>query len=96
MKGEKNLSLSILKGLLLNASKKHAFWQYYLHVNSVKGYTEMAEDLLSYRFILTKHRYEKGTTFQRKIHERGTLCQNSISKGKGLDLKAKPLRTKLY
>ena len=56
----------------------------------------MAEDLLSYRFILTKHRYEKGTTFQRKIHERGTLCQNSISKGKGLDLEAKPLRTKLY
>ena len=42
MKGEENLSLSILKGLLLNASKKHALWQYHLHVNSVKGYTKMA------------------------------------------------------
>ena len=33
------------------------------------------EDLLSYRLILTKQIYEKGTTFQWKIHERGTFCQ---------------------
>ena len=33
------------------------------------------EDLLSYRFILTKHIYEKGTTFQWKILERGTFSQ---------------------
>ena len=36
---------------------------------------ELPEDLLSYRFILTKQIYEKGTTFQWKIHERGTFCQ---------------------
>ena len=53
------------------------------------------EDLLSYRFILTKHIYEKGTTFQWKIHERDTFVKNSIYKGKGLDLGAKPLRAKL-
>ena len=33
------------------------------------------EDLLSYRFILTKQIYEKGTTFQWEIHERDTFCQ---------------------
>ena len=33
------------------------------------------EDLLSYRLIVTKQIYEKGTTFQWKIHERGTFCQ---------------------
>ena len=33
------------------------------------------EDLLFYRFILKKQTYEKGTTFQWKIHERGTFCQ---------------------
>ena len=33
------------------------------------------EDLLSYRFILTKQLYEKGTTFQWNIRERGTFCQ---------------------
>ena len=46
----------------------------------------LPEDLLSYRFILTKQIYEKSTTFQCKIHERDTFCQNSIYKGKGLDL----------
>ena len=39
---------------------------------------------------------EKGTTFQWKIHERDTIFKNSIYKGKGLDLGAKPLRAKLY
>ena len=39
---------------------------------------------------------EKGTTFQWKIHERDTFVKNSIYKGKGLDLGAKPLRAKLY
>ena len=34
-----------------------------------------AEDLLSYRFILTKQIYEKGKTLQWKIHERVTFCQ---------------------
>ena len=33
------------------------------------------EDLLSYRFILTKHMYEKGATFQWTIHERITFSQ---------------------
>ena len=36
---------------------------------------ELPEDLLSYRFILKKQIYEKGTNFQWKIHGRGTFCQ---------------------
>ena len=35
----------------------------------------LPEDHLSYRFILKKQIYEKGTTFQWRIHERGTFCQ---------------------
>ena len=43
-----------------NASKKHALWQYHLHVKVTRKWPE---DLLSYRFILTKQIYEKGATF---------------------------------
>ena len=57
------------------------------------------EDLFSYRFILTKRIYEKGTTFK-WIGGRCTkgvpFVKNSIYKGKGLNLGAKPPRTKLY
>ena len=96
VKGEENLSLRILKGLLLNASKKHALWQYYLHVNSVKGYTKMARRPPFLPIYSYEADNEKGTTFQWKIHERDTFVKNSIYKGKGLDLGAKPLRAKLY
>ena len=56
------------------------------------------EDLLSYRFILTKQIYEKGTTLQWKIpYTKGVpFVKNSLHKGKGLDLEVKPLRKKLY
>ena len=53
---------------------------------------ELPEDLLSYRLILKKRvqifngRYTEGVPF----------VKNSIYKGKGLDLEAKPLRKKLY
>ena len=70
----------------------------HLHVNSVKGYTKMARrprsfltDLFSRsihmkRVQLFNGRYTKGVPF----------VKNSIYKGKGLDLGAKPLRTMFY
>ena len=41
MKGEENLSLSILKGLLLKCFEETRLMATHLHVNSVKGYTKM-------------------------------------------------------
>ena len=64
MTGEENISLSILRGLLLTCFE--ALWQYHLHVNSVKGYTKMTGRppvLAIYAREADKKLYKKGTTF---------------------------------
>ena len=72
-KGEENLSLSILKGLLLlKMLRRNTPYGNIIYMLITRKWPE---DHLSYRFILTKHKYEKGTTFQWKIRERGTFCQ---------------------
>ena len=52
---------------------------------------KLSEDLLSYRFILTKQIYEKDTTFNGRYTKGVPFVKNSICKGKGLDLGAKQL-----
>ena len=100
MKREENLLLSILKGLLLKCFEETRLMaiSFKLRLIQLKVTRKWPEDLLSYRFILTKQIYEKGTTFQWKIPytKEVPFVKNNLYKGKGLDLEVKPLRTKLY
>ena len=54
------------------------------------------EDLLSYRFILTKQIMKRVQLFNGRYTKGIPFVKNSIYKGKGLDLGAKLLRAKLY
>ena len=76
-KGEENLSSSILKDFLLlkMLRRKKPYGNIIYMLIQSKVTRKWPEDHLSYRFIPTKHIYEKGTTFQWNIHERGTFCQ---------------------
>ena len=99
VKREENLSLSILKGLLLKMLRRNTPYGNIIYMLiQLKVTRKWPEDLLSYRFILTKQIYEKGTTFQWKIPytKEVPFVKNNLYKGKGLDLEVKPLRTKLY
>ena len=76
-KGEENLSLSHdFKGPCIKMLRRNTPYGNIIYMLIQLTVTrKWPEDHLSYRFILTKQIYEKGTTFQYKIHERGTFCQ---------------------
>ena len=68
-----------------------------LRVNSVKGFTKSYQKTSFLTDLFSRSRYMKRVQLFNGRYTKGVpFVKNSIYKGKGLDLGAKPLRTKLY